>query len=39
MIETIEILRDKKLMKGIRSSRNDFEAGRIHELKNIDLVL
>jgi hypothetical protein len=36
LIETIEILNDEKLMKGIRSSRNDLEAGRIHELKNID---
>jgi len=36
LIETIEILNDEKLMKGIRSSRNDLEASRIHELKNID---
>jgi hypothetical protein len=36
LIETIEILNDEKLMKGIRSSRSDLEAGRIHELKNID---
>lgn len=36
LIETIEILNDEKLMKGIRSSREDVEAGRIHELTNID---
>ena len=36
LIETIEILNDEKLMKGIKSSRKDLEAGRIHELKNID---
>jgi hypothetical protein len=36
LIETIEILNDEKLMKGIRSSRKDLEADRIYELKNID---
>jgi len=36
LIETIEILNDEKLMKGIKSSRKDVEAGRIHELKNIE---
>ncbi|VVB53297.1 Uncharacterised protein [uncultured archaeon] len=36
LIETIEILNDEKLMKGIKSSRNDVKAGRIHELKTID---
>jgi hypothetical protein len=36
LIETIEILNDEKLMIGIKSSRNDLEAGRIYELKNID---
>jgi hypothetical protein len=36
LIETIEIVNDEKLMKGIRSSRDDVEAGRVHEIKNID---
>ncbi|MCX9082370.1 MAG: hypothetical protein OIN83_09255 [Candidatus Methanoperedens sp.] len=36
LIETIEILNDEKLMKGIKSSRKDLEAGRLHELKNIE---
>ena len=36
LIETIEILNDEKLMEGIKSSRNDVKAGRIHELKTID---
>jgi len=36
LIETIEILNDEKLMKGIKRSRKDVEAGRIHELKNIE---
>lgn len=36
LIETIEILNDEKLMKGIRSSKDDVEAGRVHEIKNVD---
>ncbi len=36
LTETIEILNYEKLMKGIKSSRKDLEAGRIHELKNIE---
>ena len=36
LIETIEILNDEKLMKGIKRSRKDVKAGRIHELKNIE---
>jgi hypothetical protein len=36
LTETIEILNDEKLMKGIKSSRKYLEAGRIHEVKNIE---
>jgi flagellar biosynthesis/type III secretory pathway chaperone len=36
LIETIEILNDEKLRNGIKISRKDVEAGRLHELKNIE---
>lgn len=35
IIETIEIMNDKELMKGIERSRRDLDAGRIKEMKNI----
>ncbi|MDP3104762.1 MAG: hypothetical protein Q8M95_09160 [Candidatus Methanoperedens sp.] len=35
-IETIEIINDMTLMKGIKRSRNDVKAGRIHEIRNVD---
>jgi PHD/YefM family antitoxin component YafN of YafNO toxin-antitoxin module len=36
IIETIEIMNDKELMEGIKRSKDDVEAGKIHELKNVD---
>ncbi len=35
-IETIEIMNDETLIKGIRRSRNDVKAGRIHEIRSAD---
>ena len=36
LIETIEIMNDETLMKGIKRSRNDVKQGRTHELKSPD---
>lgn len=36
IIESIEIMNDKTLMEGIKRSRDDVKAGRVHELKNTD---
>ncbi len=36
LIETIEIMNDKELMKGIQRSERDLKAGRVKELKNIN---
>ncbi len=36
LVETIEILNDKELMEGIRRSKEDINAGRVHELKKIE---
>ena len=36
VIETIEIINDKKLMEGLKRSKRDVEEGRIYELKNVD---
>ncbi len=36
LIETIEIMNDEVLMKGIERSRNDVKAGRIHEIGSAD---
>jgi hypothetical protein len=36
LIETIEIMNDETLMKGIKRSRNDVKAGRIHEIRSAD---
>ena len=36
LIETIEIMNDKTLMNGIKRSRNDVKAGRIHEIRSSD---
>ena len=36
LIETIEIMNDKTLMRGIKRSRNDVKAGRIHEVRSAD---
>jgi len=36
VIETIEIMNDKKLMEGLKRSKKDVKEGRIYELKNVD---
>lgn len=36
IIETIEIMNDETLMEGIKRSRNDAKAGKIHELKSVN---
>jgi len=36
LIETIEIMNDVTLMKGIKRSRVDLKAGRIHEIRSAD---
>ncbi|GFO97425.1 hypothetical protein ig2599ANME_1627 [groundwater metagenome] len=36
LIETIEIMNDETLMKGIKRSRNDVKAGRIQEIRSAD---
>lgn len=36
LVETLEILNDKELMEGIKRSREDAGAGRVHELKDVD---
>lgn len=33
--ETLEILADKKLLRGIRSSERDYKAGRFHKLSEL----
>ena len=38
LIETIEVMNDKTLMKGIKRSRNDVKQGRIHEIKSADEI-
>jgi hypothetical protein len=35
-IETIEIMNDRSLMKGIKRSIDDVRAGRVHEIKSAD---
>lgn len=36
IIETIEIMNDKELMRGIERSKNDMKAGKVRELKSIN---
>ncbi|SNQ62615.1 hypothetical protein [Candidatus Methanoperedens nitratireducens] len=36
IIETIEIMNDETLMAGIKKSKDDVKAGRVHELKSVD---
>jgi hypothetical protein len=36
IIETIEIMNDETLMTGIKRSKDNAKAGRVHELKNVD---
>jgi len=36
LIETIEIMNDSELMKGLKRSRKDLEEGRVYELRNVD---
>ena len=36
IIETLEIMNDPDLMKGIERSKRDVKEGRTHELKSID---
>ncbi len=36
IIETIEIMNDETLMAGIKRSKDDVKAGRVHELKSVD---
>jgi hypothetical protein len=36
LIETIEIMNDDTLMKGIKRSRKDVKAGRIYEIRSAD---
>jgi hypothetical protein len=36
LIETIEIMNDETLMKGIKRSRNDRKTGRAHEIRNVE---
>jgi hypothetical protein len=36
LIETIEIMNDETLMKGIKQSRNNVNVGRIHEIRSAD---
>lgn len=35
LLETIEIMNDETLMKGIQKSRDDVKAGRVHQIKNV----
>jgi len=36
VIETIEIMNDKELMGGLKTSKKDVEEGMVYELKNVD---
>ena len=36
IIETLEIMNDRELMKGIGRSKRDVKEGKTHGLKNID---
>ncbi len=36
IIETIEIMNDEMLIAGIKRSKDDVKAGRVHELKSVD---
>ncbi len=36
IIETIEIMNDETLIAGIKRSKDDVKAGRVHELKSAD---
>jgi len=36
IIETLEIMNDRELMRGIERSKRDVKEGRTHELKSID---
>lgn len=36
LIETIEMMNDETLMKGIKRLRNDLKAGRVHEIRNAE---
>ena len=36
VIETIEIMNDTELMKGLKKSKNDLKESRVYELKNVD---
>jgi hypothetical protein len=36
LVETAEIMSNKKLMASIKRARNDVKKGRLHRLKNID---
>lgn len=38
MVETLEIMSDPKLMKGIERSRKQAQKGRIRELKSVDEI-
>lgn len=38
IVETIEIMNDRELMKGIERSRTDFKKGRFRELKNMNEI-
>ena len=35
LLETIEIMNDETLMKGIERSRDDVKAGRVHQMKDV----
>jgi PHD/YefM family antitoxin component YafN of YafNO toxin-antitoxin module len=35
LVETIEILNDAALMKGIERSRDDVKAGRVHQINDV----
>ena len=36
LLETIEIMNDKQLMKAIKKSQEDLKAGRVHRLKSVN---
>ncbi len=35
LLETIEIMNDETLMKGVERSRDDVKAGRVHRMKDV----
>ena len=38
VIESIDIMNDENLMKGITRAKEDVKAGRVHELKGVEQI-